>query len=81
MFISTLYVGYYKQNLYALPSYVYNWQTPLIEGPVLTNIDQLNDEHQIIPFPINEENATSSFPDLADDYNNNEDNQAFNDHQ
>lgn len=25
-FVSTLYIGYYKNNLYALPSFVYSWQ-------------------------------------------------------
>lgn len=52
-FISTLYVGFYEQSLYALPSLVYNSQANLIEGPVVTNNnndDQSN--HQIIPFPM-----------------------------
>lgn len=57
MFISTLYVGFYEHNLYALPSLVYNSKTNLIEGPVANGN---NDQHQIIPFPINiDDNETS----------------------
>ncbi len=75
-FVSTLYVGFYKQHLYALPTFVYNWQTPLIDGPIITN-DQLNDQHQIIPFPIqNEENST--LEDILDEFGDqNPENQKF----
>jgi hypothetical protein len=33
LFAYTLYIGFYKNNLYALPALIYNWQIPGIEGP------------------------------------------------
>lgn len=33
LFAYTLYIGFYKNNLYALPALMYNWQIPGIEGP------------------------------------------------
>lgn len=59
MFASTLYVGFYEHNLYALPSLVYNSQANLIEGPVLTT-NESNDQHHIVPFPIGIENMENS---------------------
>jgi hypothetical protein len=51
-FISSLYVGFFEHNYYALPSLVYNSPTNLIEGPTAP-ISSDDDQHQIVPFPIN----------------------------
>ena len=48
-FVSTLYVGFYKNNLYALPSFIYNWQVPLLEGPSL----QANKPNEVATDDIN----------------------------
>lgn len=42
-FVSTLYIGFHKNNLYALPSLVYSWQSLQLvdEGPpLITQGDQ-----------------------------------------
>lgn len=49
MFSETLYIGFYNKNLYALPSFVGNWQVPLIEGPI--GFDG-NSDNRIIPSPF-----------------------------
>lgn len=33
LFVSTLYIGFYKNNLYAMPALIYNWQLAAIDGP------------------------------------------------
>jgi hypothetical protein len=45
-FVSTLYVGFYKNNLYALPALVYSWQSLSLSEPsppLLTTGEQAND--------------------------------------
>lgn len=41
-FVSTLYIGYFKKNFYALPALVYNSYLPSLEGPV-TEVIKSND--------------------------------------
>ncbi len=64
-FISTLYVGFYENNLYALPSLAYNSNLNLIEGPVLqVNSGQTGggQQHEILPFPMIETNRHDTVP-------------------
>lgn len=52
LFVSTLYIGFYKNNLYALPALIYNWQSPGITGPDLPSpgnlINAENDTNELI---------------------------------
>ncbi len=65
-FISTLYVGFYDRNLYALPSLVYNSNLNLIDGPVLTPSAEQQvggQQHEIVPFPLVENMQNESRED------------------
>jgi hypothetical protein len=48
VFMSTLYIGYYKNNLYALPELVFNWQFPEITKPSgsILPLEQKTDSNQ-----------------------------------
>ncbi len=60
IFISTLYIGYYKENLYALPELIYNWQMYAIDGPRETTDQGDSGENQDIALPINNNSELGS---------------------
>jgi hypothetical protein len=59
-FVSTLYVGYYKNNLYAMPALVYNWHLPSIAGPITEPSLRSNDTNLIAVETKSEEGSSSS---------------------
>ena len=61
LFAYTLYIGFYKNNFYALPALIYNWHVPGIEGPQAVSTPQIN------PFPLsNDQTRPSSETGLSD---------------
>ena len=49
LFVSSLYIGNYKKNLYAIPALVYNWHMPSLEGPSITDLTNKPNETGLAP--------------------------------
>jgi hypothetical protein len=69
LFVSTLYIGFYKNALYALPAYAYNWQNA-IEGPKFDNDDNTSIDNSNSPIIKPDDNDKK--PVLDNEPSNNE---------
>ena len=74
LFAYTLYIGFYKNNLYALPALIYNWQIPGIEGPQqpTPNLPKPLE----LPYPSSDETGLSN-PTVPPNSENNPNTQAI----
>jgi hypothetical protein len=63
-FVSTLYIGFYKNNLYALPALIYNWQLTGITGPSEPVVQEIG------PPPSVENNTNLIEAETSTDQNN-----------
>ena len=61
LFAYTLYIGFYKNNLYALPALIYNWHIPGIEGPPVpsSQLQPTNSIETSTSGPVKEETPTN----------------------